>query len=68
MGYPFDNAQYSALAIEQYGSQAYLSYIASLTPVSLTELRATVGSTEFYQTLKNYLAALCPAISYEVNS
>lgn len=65
---PFDNAQYSALAIEQYGSQAYLSYIASLTPVSLTELRATVGSTEFYQTLKNYLAAICPAISYEVNS
>ena len=65
---PFDNAQYSALAIEQYGSQAYLSYIASLTPVSLAELRAAVGSAEFYQTLTNYLAAICPAISYEVNS
>jgi hypothetical protein len=65
---PLANEQYSALAIEQYGSQAYLSYLASLTPVSLAELRAAVGSAEFYQTLTNYLAALCPAISYEVNA
>ena len=65
---PLANGQNSALAIEQYGSQAYLSYIASMKTVSLAELRAAVGSAEFYQTLTDYLAALCPAISYEVNA
>ena len=65
---PLANGQYSALAIEQYGSQAYLSYIASMKTVSLAELRAAIGSAEFYQTLTDYLAALCPAISYEVNA
>ncbi len=64
---PLANAQYSALAAGEYG-KAYLAYLESIEDVNLSELRAVVGSAEFYQTLKNYLAALCPAISYEVNS
>ena len=61
------NGQYSALATEEYG-KGYLTYLAGIKEVTLADLRTAVGSAEFYQTLTDYLAALCPAISYEVNA
>ena len=64
---PFSNEQYSALAAEEYGEE-YLAYVAGIQNTTITELRAAVGSAAFYQTLTDYLAAICPAISYEVNS
>lgn len=64
---PLANGQYSALAEEVYG-EAYLAYVASIEEVDLPMLRASVGSEAFAQNLSNYLAGICPAIAYEVNS
>lgn len=61
------NEQYSALAEKTYG-EAYLEYLASIEQVDIEQLRASVGRTDFYQNLLNYLAGICPAISYEVNA
>jgi len=61
----FSNETYHGLAIEAYG-KAYSEYLASIRQVDFDELRASVGKQEFYQNLSDYLAAICPAISYEV--
>ena len=61
------NEEYSALAEGKYG-EAYLEYAESIGQIDADQLRASVGSENFYQNLLNYLARVCPAISYEVNS
>lgn len=60
------NEQYSALAEATHG-EAYLEYLASIEQVDVERLRESVGNASFYQNLLNYLAGICPAISYEVN-
>ena len=59
------NEAYHALASEEYGV-AYSEYLACIRQVTLDELRASVGEADFYQNLSDYLAAICPAMSYEV--
>ncbi|MBQ3013568.1 MAG: hypothetical protein IJD75_00315, partial [Clostridia bacterium] len=61
------NQAYSALAEAAYG-EAYLTYVASIGAVDLSTLQASVGGEAFVQNLSNYLAGICPAIAYEVNS
>ena len=61
------NEQYSALADSKYG-EAYSEYLSGIKHIDIEELRAGVGSADFYQNLLNYLAGICPAISYEVNA
>ena len=61
------NEKYSALAVGEYG-EAYLEYLSSIEQVDVKTLRASVDDANFCQNLFNYLAAICPAISYEVNS
>ena len=61
------NEQYSALATQTY-TDSYLTYLQSIEKISIEQLRQSVGSDAFSQNLFNYFAAICPAISYEVNS
>lgn len=61
------NQQYSSLAGEEYG-EAYWEYVAAIEKVDLSILRTSIGTAEFHQNLSSYLASICPAISYEVNS
>lgn len=61
------NEKYSALAVGEYG-EAYLEYLSSIEQVDVKTLRASIDDANFCQNLFNYLAAICPAISYEVNS
>ena len=59
------NGEYSALATEQYG-EAYTNYLTDMRPLDPQALRARVGDPDFCVYLADYLAAICPAISYEV--
>lgn len=61
------NDQYSALAEETYGD-AYLTYLSNMEKTELSLLKESVGNANFHQNLSNYLAGICPALSYEVNS
>ncbi len=56
---------YCRQAEEMY-ADAYLAYVASLSSVTLAELRACVGDETFCEKLTAYLAGICPAILYEV--
>ena len=60
------NEQYSALAESEYG-EAYSEYLLSIEQVDLETLRSSIDGESFCQNLFCYLAAICPAISYEVN-
>lgn len=62
------NGQYSDLALAEYGD-AYSEYHASLheNALSFEALRQSLGMEDFYSNLLNYLAGICPAVSYEVN-
>lgn len=59
------NGKYSELALEEYGED-FSEYLAGIRQIEFDELRASVGSEDFYQFLRDYLAGICPAISYEV--
>ena len=61
------NEQYSALAEEKYGD-AYTEYLSSIEPVNVESLRESIDNEDFCQNLFHYLAAICPAIFYEVNA
>lgn len=55
--------EYQTIAEKVYG-EAFEVYVSSLTNVSLDEVKAVAGTENFFQILKNYLAGICPAISY----
>ncbi|MBE6530758.1 MAG: hypothetical protein E7679_01510 [Ruminococcaceae bacterium] len=59
------NDSYSELAIAEYGED-YLEYLNGISHVSFDQLRAKVGTQDFYQYLVDYIAGICPAMSYEV--
>ena len=59
------NGQYSELATAEYGA-AYSEYLAGIRSIGLDALRASVGESTFYANLSDYLAGICPAMSYEV--
>ena len=60
------NENYSALALAEYGER-YSEYLESLDEVSFDALFEALGTEEFYTDLTEYLAGICPAVSYEVN-
>lgn len=59
------NEIYSELAREEYGDD-YSEYLANIRQVGFEELREKVDNEDFYQYLVDYIAGICPAISYEV--
>ena len=54
---------YDALAAETYGA-AYVQYKESLTVFTLADLQAAVGTDNFYNVLRGYIAGISPAFSY----
>ena len=60
-----DNATYSALAREEYGA-SYEQYLSKRHAIDYDALRAVVGTEDFYPCLLEYLAGICPSLSYEV--
>ncbi len=60
------NAKYSKIATEFFGDD-FTQYASSNSPVSLTELRAAVGTDGFMNSLEGYIFGISPAFSYGMN-
>jgi hypothetical protein len=60
-----DTEKYIALATEWYG-EAFEVYLESYEVATLEELKASCGTQDFYKTLKEYVAGICPAFSYSL--
>ena len=59
----FNNAEYNAIATTAYGED-YTAYLSGLEPITLEQLRDSVEGEDFYSSLYNYIAGICPAICY----
>jgi hypothetical protein len=60
----FSSAEdYNNIAKEFFGDE-YLSYAAGIKAVTLAELRAAVGTEEFFEKMEGYIAGISPALSY----
>ena len=59
----FKNEEYDQIATKLYGRE-YEEYVNSLQPVTVEQLRLSVGEEGFYDMLTNYLATICPAFGY----
>lgn len=57
----FEN--YDTLATETFG-EAYVQYKENLTVFTLADLQAAVGTDNFYNVLRGYIAGISPAFSY----
>ena len=57
---------YIKLAKNYYGED-FNKYLESYETASIEELKASMGSEYFYQTLKEYISGICPAFSYDMN-
>lgn len=57
---------YNTLAISYYGEE-FEAYLQDYKTVSLDELKASCGTDGFNQALKEYIAGICPAFSYDMN-
>ena len=57
---------YIKLAKNYYGED-FNKYLESYETASIEELKASMGSEDFYQTLKEYISGICPAFSYDMN-
>lgn len=58
-----EKAEYYAVCEDFYGDD-FKAYAESAEPVSLPELRSSVGSDGFTQKLEGYVAGISPAFSY----
>ena len=67
----FDNAMPKNIKSDTYISHAktkygadFEAYLESYKVSTLEELKASQGTPDFYKTLKEYIAGICPAFSY----
>lgn len=58
--------EYTALAVSYYGDD-FSAYMDTLSVKTIEELKLSVGKDNFNQTLKEYIAGICPAFSYGMN-
>jgi hypothetical protein len=61
----YENLEYSSLATDYFGS-GYTEYFKSFATADIDALRASVGTDEFLETLKGYVAGKCPALAYAI--
>ena len=54
---------YHAVAAQVYGA-AYVEYAESLLPVSAEQLRASIDTENFYESLERFVGGISPAFSY----
>lgn len=54
---------YNALAAQRFGDD-YTAYRANILVRPLSELKAAVGTTDFFTILEGYAAGVCPAVAY----
>ena len=54
---------YHAIALQTYGAK-YSAYARDIQPIGITELRESLGTPTFYESLEKYIAGISPAFSY----
>ena len=59
------NQDYNALAIEKHGKD-YETYLNGIAPLTIENVKETVGKTEFNSVLQEYIKGVCPALFYGV--
>lgn len=58
-----NSSKYEAQARREFGAD-FTEYAASIGTYTLDELRAAVGTEDFYKTLEGFIAGISPAFSY----
>ena len=59
----FDHDKYVDLAKKHYGED-FSDYLSTYKTSNLEDLKSSQGTDNFYKTLKEYIAGICPAFSY----
>lgn len=56
--------EYEGVFLEKY--EDFAAYLEDFEPVSIEELRASVGTDKFYESLKGYVGGISPVLSYGI--
>ncbi|MBQ8545755.1 MAG: hypothetical protein IJ437_02310 [Clostridia bacterium] len=62
----FDYDKYVDLAKKYYGKD-FEAYLSTCETADINELKASQGTDDFNKTLKEYIAGICPAFSYDID-